>query len=54
MASIIMCDSLSVGAFLLSRSYTTQFVMVSHVMDGLHLMVAFMAQHACNAALANE
>ena len=51
-----MCDSLSVGAFLLSHSYTSQFVMVSHIiMDGLHSMVAFMAQHACNAALlANE
>ena len=47
-----MCDSLSVGAFLLSHSYISQFVMVSHIMDGLHSMVAFMAQHACNAALA--
>ena len=48
-----MCDSLSVGAFLLSHSYTSQFVMVSHIMDGLHSRVAFMAQHTCNAALIN-
>ena len=37
-----MCDSLSVGAFLLSHSYTSQFIMVSHIMDGLHSMVALL------------